>query len=182
MFKFNFWPYLVISMIVGSIIASSWTIKIAVTNPVQQSNLFLENYHITDKNINEIIADQLIFNSKYKLDISNLHFSETKIYGNISITENEQVVETEFQTLITRPETTKLDTQIENGTFDFKITKSGRWLIYIKADVQNLTGYYYLELDNRELGDIQVLNPFISHKKIEKIALEKAERIRQLLE
>ena len=181
MFKHNFWPHTIVLMIIGSIIASVWTIKIAITNPVQDSNLFLENYHIADKNINKILNSQMRFESKYKLDISKFEFSEEKIYGNIYITEAGQKIDSDFQIIVTRPEKTEFDTDINSSIFEFDIKQSGRWLIYIKTTVKNLTAYYYLELDTRKLGEIKVLNPFISHKKAEKVQQEKEERVKELL-
>ena len=181
MFKYNFWPLAIILMIVGAVVASLWTIKIAVTNPVQHSNLFLENYHIANKNINTILDSQIKFESKYQLDISKFEFSEKKIYGNIFFTENGKEVDSKLKIIVTRVEKTEFDTNIDSRIFEYDIQQPGRWLIYIKATVDSLTAYYYLEIDTRKLGEVRVLNPFISYKKVEKIQREKEERIKELL-
>ena len=57
----NYWPQTISLMIFGSIVASTLTIQIAINNSVQDSNLFLDNYHVTDKNINEIFSKQIDF-------------------------------------------------------------------------------------------------------------------------
>ena len=54
----NYWPQTISLMIFGSIVASTLTIQIAINNSVQDSNLFLDNYHVTDKNINEIFQNR----------------------------------------------------------------------------------------------------------------------------
>lgn len=181
MFKKNYWPQVIVLMIIGAIVASVWTIKIAVTNPVQQSNLFLANYHITDSNINQILINQISFNSKYKLDYSKTTLSEENLHGEFIILDNGKKIDAEFEIIITRPEMVKFDTTISDNIFDFKIPQLGRWHVYVKATVENLDSYFYFELDTRKLTEIKVMNPFISHKKIEKVAKEREDRIKNLI-
>ena len=180
--KFNFWPITIILMIAGAIVASALTIKTAVQNPVQESNLFLANYHIADKNINQILHSQIEFEKKFDLDISNLHLTQKEIFGKVEILENGKIINSNIDIIITRPTSTEFDTNFKNENIKFEIPKVGRWNIYIKAEVQNLIGYFYLELDTREPKKIQVLNPFISHKRVERIQLEKEKRIQELLD
>jgi len=180
--KFNFWPLTIILMLVFAIVAAVLTIKKAVNNPVQESNLFLANYHIADKNINQILDSQIEFEKKYDLDISKLKFNEKEIFGNISILENGKMIDSDFDIIITRPTSTEFDTNVKNPNIKFEIPKLGRWNIYIKSEVKNLIGYFYLELDTRKPEEILVLNPFISHKRVERIQLEKEKRIQELLD
>jgi len=179
--KFNFWPLTIILMIVWAIVAGALTIKKAMNNPVQESNLFLSSYHIADKNINQILHSQIEFEKKYDLDISKLKFNEKDIFGNISILENGKTVDSNFDIIITRPTSTEFDTNFQNANIKFEIPTIGRWNIYVKAEIKNLIGYFYLELDTRKPNEILVLNPFISHKRVERIQLEKEKRIQELL-
>jgi hypothetical protein len=169
-------------MIIGSIIASYKTIEIAIKNPVQDSNLFLQNYHITDKHINSILQDQIYFNSRYSISLSETQFSENSFKGSFKVFEGEKEVVSKIDGVITRPETTEFDTTFEGGNFEFKVPKSGRWNFYIKAEVDGKIGYFYFELDTRDLGDFKILDPFISHKRVENIKNSEAERVQKLLQ
>lgn len=181
MFKKNYWPHAIILMILGSIIASYSTIKIAVENPVQDSNLFLNNYHITDKNINDILRSQILFNSKYSFDYSKSKFSKDGFELDLEILQNGERVNSLISSTVTRPETGDFDKSFSGERFSFQFPKSGRWIIYVKATVNNLTGYFSLELDSRESDNVQLLDPFISHKRVEKIRVAEEEKVKELL-
>jgi len=182
MFKINYWPYAITLMIFGGVIGGYLTIQKAIENPVQASNLFLNNYHYTDKNINEILSSQIEFKSKYTLDYSKSRFSKDGFDLDLEILESGKKVDASIVSIVTRPETREFDKTFNTNRFSFKFPKSGRWIIHIKATVNNLTGYFSLELDSRDVGKVELLNPFISHKRVEKIKLEEERRIQKILQ
>ena len=175
------WPYIISLFLIGSVVASYSTIKTAIANPVQDSNIFLSNYHITDKNINQILSSQIAFNSKYQLDFSDSTFENREFNLSLNILENGLKVESSIEGIITRPETTEFDTRFTGAEVNFQYPKSGRWIIHIKATVKNLTGYFSIEVDNSNSKKVQLFDPFISHKRVEKIEHENQERLKQLL-
>ncbi len=181
MFKQNYWPHTIVLMIIGVVIASYFTIKVAIETPVQDSNLFLTNYHITDKNINDILRSQIAFNSKYRLDYSESQFSEDRFQVKLKVLSGDDEVDARLTSVVTRPDIGKFDQTFDTPEFQYQLPKKGRWHIYVKADVESLTGYFYLEVDSRDVSQVKVLNPFVSHKRIENINNQKQERINQLL-
>jgi hypothetical protein len=176
--KRNYWPHAIVLTILGSIVASFFTIKIALQNSVVDSNLFLQNYHITDKNINQILGEQAEFNSLYNLDFSKSVVSENGINFKISVkNSNGDEVEAKFEALVTRPETSEFDKVFNSSKFKFDFPKTGRWNVYLKTTTENLTAYYYFETDTRTPEKLQIINPFVSHKRFEKM---EAVRLRSL--
>ncbi len=168
----NYWPHTISLMIFGSIIASSMTIKVAIENPVQDSNLYLNNYHVTDKNINEILLNQTAFQQKFQIKPEIINFSNDKVEVNFNIYSGNEKInnKAEFDISLTRPETVTLDKKFINENVNFEFNKAGRWNIYLKIKIEELTGYFYYELDSRKIGEIKKLDPFISNQRLEKIA------------
>jgi hypothetical protein len=158
-------------MILGSIVASFFTIKIALENSVQDSNLFLQNYHITDKNINQILGENARFNSLYNVDFAQTTFTEENLNFSIQITSKDgRVVKAELEALVTRPETTEFDKTFTIPKFDFQLRKSGRWNVYLKTSINKTVGYHYFELDTRDKNrEFKLIDPFVSHKRFEKM-------------
>lgn len=177
----NFWPYVITIFLIAMLSASYSTIKIAVDNPVQSSNIFLNNYHVTDKNINQILTSQIAFKSRYDLDYSNSSFDEKGFHLVLKVLEDGQKVQSSIEGIITRPETTEFDTKFEGGDVKFQYPKPGRWIVHIKATVGKISGYFSIEIDSREVRKIRLLDPFVSHKRLEKIKREEEERVKRLL-
>jgi hypothetical protein len=176
----NYWPHAIVLMILGSIVASFFTIKVAIQNPVQDSSLFLQNYHITDKHINEILREQIEFDSKYSLDYSQTVVESDGVEFQIELkNRDEKVIDAQYQILVTRPEVDEFDKSFNTPKFSFQFPKSGRWLILTRITVDEVVGYHNFEIEN---GEIKMVNPFISHKRVEKIEKMNEERVKRLLE
>jgi hypothetical protein len=175
--RINLWPYVIVAMIIGAIVASLKTIVIALENPVQDSNLFLQNYHITDKNINEILYEQALFSSKYSLDVSKSVVSKEKLDFHAEILESEN---SEFEILMTRPETVGFDEVFKTPDFSFEFPKEGRWKIHLKVSIEDITAYFYFEVD-REKEELILLDPFVSQKRVERIEEMRQKRIQELI-
>jgi hypothetical protein len=48
-----------------------WTIKSASSMPVEKENAYMMSYQDADKNMNEIVAQQQTFDTKYKIELLN---------------------------------------------------------------------------------------------------------------
>jgi hypothetical protein len=184
MSKHNYWPHTVVLMIIGAVVASVWTIKIAINAPVQDSNLFMNNYHITDKNINEILLSQIEFDKRYSFNHNGTVLTE----DNFTLQLNVEGENPSIEATLSRHETDDFDKSLrvvraENGSFQFEtvdIVKAGRLKLLLKVTVANFTKYQILELDTREPENIAIADPFVSNarmKKIEKIR-QRAEELR----
>jgi len=180
----NLWPSAIILMIFWAIIAGYKTISLAIENPVEQSSIFLEGYHQTDKNINQILEDKLAFDNKYQLDISKLKFENNSISGRIQLLKKNDlsVVHANFELLLTRPETTAFDKKLStNDEVNFDLPKKGRWIVHLKVQTKNNTGYFSIEFNTEKPNDILVLNPFVSQTRLKHIEEEKEARLKRLL-
>ena len=159
----KFWPHTVILMIVGIIIASGFTIKIAINNPVHEENIFMDSYQNVDENINEILILQHQFNQKYDIKANEkLSFGENEVKIKVIDKSNGNLVENAKVTLlVTRPETTEFDQKLENlkyknGSYiaeSIKLEKQGRWFIMPRVTVDKLVGFTKLEYNGT--GDFE---------------------------
>jgi hypothetical protein len=68
--EINYWPYAIVGMILTVVLLGIWTIKVAVSNPVQLDNSYMMTYQDVDENINEILAKQQAFDARYSVDLS----------------------------------------------------------------------------------------------------------------
>ena len=156
----NYWPHTVILMIVGIIIASGFTIKIAVENPVHEDDIFLDTYQNVDENINEILISQHQFTQKYEIKVNDkLNFGENSLKIKVIDKSNGNLVENAKVTLlVTRPETTEFDQKIENLKYEngsyiansIKIEKKGRWFVMPKVEINELTGFGKFEYNGTQ--------------------------------
>jgi hypothetical protein len=169
----NYWPQTISLMIFGSIIASTFTIKIAINNPVEDSNLFLDNYHVTDKNINEIFSKQIDFTKNYQVKANIIEFSDNIIKIDFNIYKDGNLLtlndEVKFDLSLTRPETRDFDQIFNSQKIDFNISKAGRWNLYLKVQIDKSIGFFNYEIDSRKKGEIKILDPFVSLQRLEKI-------------
>lgn len=151
----NYWPHGIAVMLILGVIACAWTIKIALDNPVEMSNMFMQKYQNVDDNINDILLSERKFDSIYQFKIIN---NQLKVGNNNLSFELKKgsifINNATIKALITRPETTKFDTHIDNiaieNSFyklsDINISKEGRWIIRLQIDVDGLIVFKDFEL------------------------------------
>lgn len=148
----NYWPHTIIAMIIACIIACGWTIKIALSNPVEMDTFYMEKYQKVDQNINEIIKLQEAFDARFTLQYSTEKF--TLGQNNITLTLRDKsgnpVNNATVIMMLSRPETNKENKEftpakIENGEYrfgPFEINRPGRWQILSKIEVGEFKGYH----------------------------------------
>lgn len=153
----NYWPHTIIGMILATVVACGWTIKIAMSNPVEMDTFYMEKYQKVDQNINEIMELQEKFNAKYDLRYSTESFVMGKNSFSIKLLDKENGKEIEnakVTLLLSRPETNKDNkemkpSKIENGNYIFdviEILKPGRWQILTKIEIGEFKGYSKYEV------------------------------------
>ncbi len=74
----KFWPYMILGFLVIGITLGYWTVRNAVSLPVQESNAYLMKYQQADLNANEIQEAIEKFNKKYSVELSGLEPTEFK--------------------------------------------------------------------------------------------------------
>jgi len=149
--EINYWPYAIVGMILTVVILGIWTIKVAVKNPVQLDNSYMMKYQDVDENINEIMAKQKLFDSKYKIDLSSnkLQIGKNRVIINLISRDGKIVKNPEIVAIITRPTTAQYDINLNKFKFDgknyiseeFELKNSGRWNIEVRVKIGEDIGY-----------------------------------------
>ncbi len=153
----NYWPHAIIGMILATVVACGWTIKIALSNPVEMDTFYMEKYQKVDQNFNEIVELQNKFNAKFDLSYSTDSFIIGKNSIAIKLLDKQsgkEVSDASITLLLSRPETNKDNkemkpSKIENGTYTFETIetlKPGRWQILTKVEVGEFKGYSKYEV------------------------------------
>ena len=153
------WPYAIGLSIVGVFFLGIWTIVIAARLPVQESNLYMENYQSLNANVNKIIKAKIAFDKKYKIRyISNsLDTDGAVVKYSISDKNSNKINSAKINLIITRPNTHDHDIKLENpsikdGVYSFestKLPKTGRWNLMAKVVIGDDYRYYNLKADTR---------------------------------
>jgi len=149
--EMNYWPYAIVGMILTVVILGIWTIKVAINNPVQLDKSYMMSYHEVDDNINEIMAKQKLFDSKYEIDLSsnNLQIGKNRVVINLISKDGKIVKNLEIVAVITRPTTTQYDINLNKFQFDgksyiseeFELKNGGRWNIEVRVKIGEDIGY-----------------------------------------
>jgi len=154
--KKSFWPYGIIISIILVAIACIVNVKIALDHPVEYDTYFLSNKQVLDEDINDLLASQDKFNTKYRVDVTYKKFEEKNNEIKIKITNKltqEIIKNANFELMITRPDTSDFDikpkfTGIANNEYTFEpfnINKKGRWQILFKTSIGELSSFVKLE-------------------------------------
>ena len=150
--EMNYWPYAIVGMILTVVILGIWTIKVAVNNPVQLDNSYMMKYQDVDENINEIMAKQKLFNSKYEIDLSDnkLQIGKNRVVIKLISKDGNIVKNPEIIAVVTRPTTAQYDIHLSKFKFDgkrsciseeFELKNGGRWNIEVRVKIGEDIGY-----------------------------------------
>jgi nitrogen fixation protein FixH len=149
--EINYWPYAIVGMILTVVLLGIWTIKVAVSNPVQLDNSYMMTYQDVDENINEILAKQQAFDARYSVDLSRnvLKVGRNRIEIVVRSNAGAPVENAGIVAVVTRPTTTKED--IELKTFEhkgalyvsepFELKRGGRWNIQVRVTIGDDVGF-----------------------------------------
>lgn len=148
----NYWPYAIVGMILTVVMLGIWTIKVAVSNPVQESDAYMMKYQDVDENINEIMAKQEAFFAKYRIDLegNKLRLGTNRVQV-VVVRKNDgtPVEEAKIVAKVTRPTSNREDIVLQNFQRDrdvyvsepFELKKPGRWNIQVKVVIGDDEGY-----------------------------------------
>jgi nitrogen fixation protein FixH len=148
----NYWPYAITGMILTVVMVGIWTIKIAVKNPVQESNAYMMSYQEVDSDINKILASQKAFDEKYRIDLSSnrLHEGEgNRVVIVVTDRAGDPVPGAKIKAIVQRPVTNRQNIDLEafayeNGRYvsqPFAIHGKGRWNIQVRVTLDGVTGF-----------------------------------------
>ena len=166
----TFWPHMILGFLFIGITLGYWTVKHAVSLPVQESNNYMMKYQQADIHINEIMGKKALFDKSYTINIVDVkrgkyeieHAKRDKIENIVLLVQGKNsfsykvldknnifVSDANVTFLLTRPHTVKDDQFVENipateGKFkidNINITKPGRYTLQLKAKIGDTVGY-----------------------------------------
>jgi len=169
----TYWPHMILGFLVIGITLGYWTVKHAISLPVQESNEYMLKYQQADMNINEIIQRKALFDKRYTIEIVNaektvhelenvkrakvenvvlLHQGQNNFRYRVSSKDGSVINDVNATFLLTRPHSRKEDILVENlnvlnGQYDINdinITKSGRYTLQFRAKIGDAIGYSQL--------------------------------------
>jgi len=161
--KGKIWPYAITGSIILIFIAAVVTVIIAVKNPVEMSDMDMQDYHHYDRNANDIIAAKIAFDRKYTITYHSHDFKQENAIVSYQLVSKsgEPVNSAKMNIMVTRPDNHNTDlpfeapTKIENGIYTFEVGElplAGRWNILTRIVVGEDVRYFNLKVDTRNDG------------------------------
>ena len=152
------WPYAIATAI--GMVFSFCVVTVYVTSKghINESNLYMENYHKVDADANRFIEAKIAFNKKYKLtyETKQLSTSGVDVSYKVLTKDGKPVNDAKFKLVITRPDAAldikPKNPQVKDGVYTFKnvkLPREGRWDLIVKVQVGDDYRYMSLKTDTR---------------------------------
>ena len=164
----KYWPYMILGFLFIGITLGYWTVKHAISLPVQESNEYMMKYQQADKNGDKLVEAQMRFDKNYNVKLEGLEKSDfkpehlkrkpkqvmaLKKSNNISYivtTKSGKVVtDANVSLLLTRPHTQKDDKfyptlAFRDGAYrldELNISKPGRYILRVRVSIGDDVGF-----------------------------------------
>jgi len=165
----TYWPHMIMGFLLVGITLGYWTVKSAVSIPVQKSNEYMLKYQQADMNINDILKKKMLFDKKYDIQITNAHTAMHEIKNSKVAKQEESIVlskgensffyvvkdkssvpvsDANVSFLLTRPHTKTDDVMIgaipfSDGKYrvNVSIEKPGRYILRLRVQKEEAVGY-----------------------------------------
>ncbi len=155
------WPIGITAAILAVVVACGLTIYVVVKHaPVEESNIFMQGYHDTDANYNDIIAAKNSFDKLYTISFNTAQIKQegTVLDYSVKTLKGDIVKNAELNVVLTLPYTSKEDIVLDKSNFNgqsytlasVKLPHPGRWNIMAKVTVGNNYRFYNLHADTRQ--------------------------------
>ncbi len=171
----TYWPHMILGFLMLAIVLGYWTVKTAVSLPVQETNDYMMKYQDSDLHINDILDKKMAFDKLYDIKIigtkrmvmtDNIYSHRVQknpvvlkegenSFSYIVTTKSGDIVkDANASFLLTRPHTQKDDVMIkvvniQDGKYttpELNITKAGRYTLQFRAIIDDKTvGYSSIE-------------------------------------
>ncbi|UFS62711.1 FixH family protein [Sulfurimonas sp. HSL-3221] len=153
------WPWIVVGGILCVVGLSYWTVQKALDNPVQLSDLDMQDYRHFEHDANAIIRNKIAFDKKYELTyVTETFKADGAVVKFKLLTRDGTPVDDANVTLrLTRPGTHAYDMTValgtvEGGIYTFEtvtLPKEGRWDILAQVNIGDDKRYLNLKADTR---------------------------------
>ena len=170
--EISYWPHMIVGFLFLAIGLGYWTVKTAISLPVQETNDYMMKYQQADININDILTSKEAFDKEYSLNLTGIKtmVMTDNIYSNriqpelVVLSEginnfsyivkrkddNSIVKNSKVSFLLTQPHSTREDKMIDevpfNGKYyrtpDINISKAGRYTLQLRVTIGDNTGYW----------------------------------------
>jgi len=134
----------------------TYVLKVSFATPVEFANDYQMGYRDLEKNYDQIIQKQKLFDSKYKANVVSSDKFSSK--SNVIILKIEDLSQKSVENgivtaLVTRPDTSSFDVKLsqfklENGQYvstAFDLPKEGRWQVSLKIQINDAIRYVSFE-------------------------------------
>lgn len=164
--KKTYWPHMILGFLAVGITLSYWTIKSAMSLPVQESNQYMQKYQMADININEILRQKQAFDAKYSIVLEdvetmvatdNIHSNVPQpnpvklSHGNntfsfsVKSMDGSSVTDANVTFLLTQPYSVKedkliTDVKVKDGRYiisNLSINKPGRYTLQLRVKIKD---------------------------------------------
>ena len=147
----NYWPHFIIALVVFAIALGVWTVRVAVDNPVQLDNSFMMKYQDVDNNYYKIEQAARNFDKHFTFTFQNkkLKVGKNLLVFEVKTKDGKPVENAKVEVLVTRPDTTKYDKQLQAKYSDGKYVAivdlglEGRWDIAVKVTIDDNTYRFF---------------------------------------
>lgn len=161
----SYWPFFIVGFLAIGITLIYWTVKSAVSMPVQESNTYMMKYQSADRFIHKIMSEQKAFDAKYKILLEDVELSNVNnnihakaLSGEVvkldsgvnsftyKVTDkNSNFVEAQdIKFMLTQPHSRKNDTEASNIQFkdgkyvvSFDVLNAGRYTLQLRAAISD---------------------------------------------
>jgi hypothetical protein len=166
----TYWPHMILGFLAIGLTLSYWTVKSALSLPVQESNQYMLKYQMADININQILEAKARFDKDYRIEILNapvmvmtdnihskrpqanaivLHKGRNTFAYAITDKEGKNISDANVTFLLTQPHSRKQDQLFTDIAFregayhinEVNIEKAGRYSLQFRAEIKNSMGY-----------------------------------------
>lgn len=153
------WPWIIVGSILAVVGLVYWTVSVAINNPVQLSDLDMQEYHHFERDANALIKAKIAFDKKYDIEYVTDAFKTdgAVVKYKVSTKAGDPVNDANVTVKLTRPNTHDFDRYIgfngvKGGIYSFDnvtLPKAGRWDILARIQVGDDVRYLNLKADTR---------------------------------
>lgn len=153
------WPWIIVLSILGVVGLGYWTIDTAMDNPVELSDLDMQDYQHFEYDANSIIKSKIEFDKKYTAEYVTTRFDTAgaTIKFKVTTVDHLPVNDANVTIRVTRPNTHVYDRKlsapkVENGVYTFEtitLPKPGRWDVIARIQIGENVRYINMKADTR---------------------------------
>lgn len=151
----NWWPIGLLTFGTIFCVCVISMVYVATQNKWEPDQSYMSAYKQVDKNIDEILKKQKVFDSLYSVNIETQDFILGENQIKLTLLENNKTVvkDANITAVVTRPDTNSLNQNLSSFAFDgkeyssskFALNKAGRWIVEFKIDTNQTTGFLKIE-------------------------------------